>query len=82
LRIGHRELEIHLSFPGIGHGFAFFEVVDNEYELVGVVAVNDLDIHAGVGHAASDLSQLAGLVLPQPLNQDFLNAENLDAGGL
>jgi hypothetical protein len=46
-----------------------------------VVAVNDLDIYAGVGHTAGYLSQLAGLVLPQPLDKNLADAEDFDTNG-
>ena len=44
-----------------------------------MIAVNDLDIHARVGHAAGDHAQLAGNILSEFLNEHLANIEDLDA---
>jgi len=47
-----------------------------------VVAVLDLDVDARVRHPARDLSELAGLVLPQALNQDLVYSADANPYGL
>lgn len=46
----------HRGLPRFRNGPAFLKIVDNQNKLIRVVAVNDLDIYAGVGHSASDHS--------------------------
>jgi hypothetical protein len=43
-----------------------------------MIAVNDLDIHARVGHSPGYLALLAGNVLPQLLHKDLTNIRNLN----
>lgn len=46
-----------------------------------VVAVEDFDVDAGVGHAAGELAELAGFGLIEALDEDVVDRENLDARG-
>jgi hypothetical protein len=65
-----------------GDGAGFIGVVDDEDELVIVVAVEGLDVDSGVGHAAGEFAELAGLVLTEAEDDDVALGENADAGGL
>ena len=51
------------------HLGALHGIVDDEHELVIVVAVLHLDVHARIGHGAAELAELAGLVLPEALQE-------------
>ena len=46
-----------------------------------MVTVQDLDIDAGLGHPAGQLSELAGNILSQPLDQNLPFGDDADAGG-
>src|SRR4029077_4421997 len=56
-------------------------VVDDEDQLVIVVAVEDLDVDACFGHAARDLTELARLTLIQSLDKHVALLQNTDSGG-
>jgi hypothetical protein len=73
---------VRFARPIGGDGAGFFEVVDDEDELVIVVAVEGLDVDSGVGHAAGEFAELAGLVLAEAEGDDVALGEDADAGGL
>lgn len=56
------------------------DVVNDEDQLVVMVAVHDLDVHAGLRHPARDLAQLTGDVLPEPGGNDLSVFEYANAG--
>ena len=58
------------------------EVIDDQDQLVIVVAVEDLDVDAGLRHPAREQAELTGHVLLQSLNEHFPFREDSDAGGL
>jgi hypothetical protein len=58
------------------------EIVYDQNQLVIVVAVEDLDIDAGVSHPAREQTELAGHVLLQSLNEHLSILENPDASFL
>ncbi len=46
-----------------------------------VIAVENLDVDASVGHPAADLAELAGFVLPETLDEHLTYGEHAKAGG-
>ena len=44
-----------------------------------VVAVEDFDVDAGVGHAAGELAELSRFGLIEALDEDVVHRENFDA---
>lgn len=56
------------------------QVVHDEDQVVVVVAVEDFDVDAGLGHPARELAELTGLGLVQPLHQGLPFGEHADAG--
>src|SRR6266850_2232659 len=68
--------------PGFRNCFSLFEIIDDQDQLIVVIAVKDFDVDAGFGHQSSDLSELAWLSLVQALNQHLSLSENADACGL
>ena len=49
--------------PRLGYGAPALEIVDDEYELVVVIAVLHDDVHTGVGHLPRELAELPRLPL-------------------
>lgn len=47
-----------------------------------MVAVENLDVHAGLGHPARELPELAGEVLPESLQKHLALSDDADVGGL
>jgi hypothetical protein len=66
------------GLPGLRYRFALGKVIYDKTKPIGVIAINHLDIDACVCHPAGDHSELAGNVLPQLLNENFANIEDLD----
>ena len=69
-----------LHAPGFGYFASPCEVVDDEDQLVLMIAVQDLDVYAGVGHAAAEQAKLTGHILPQTLDQNVSLGHYLNAG--
>src|SRR5690348_8879719 len=67
--------------PRFGYNPSLLEIVDDQDQLVIVIAVEDFDVDAGIGHAAGELAQLSRLGLIEALNQDVVDGEDLDACG-
>jgi hypothetical protein len=57
-----------LAGPGFRDCSAGCDVVDDQDQLVIVVAVEDFDVDAGLGHAAGDLAELTRFGLVQSLD--------------
>jgi len=53
-----------IPLPGRGNQPTLFDIVHDENELLFVVAVENLDVHARLSHAACEVAKLTGLVLP------------------
>jgi hypothetical protein len=68
-----------LASPGLGYGASPHEVIDDQYQLVVVIAVKNLDVDACLGHPARELAQLAGLRLTQALHEHFTLRDNADS---
>jgi hypothetical protein len=56
------------------------KIIHNQNQLMVVIAVQDFDVHAGLGHSAREQAELAGDILLQPLNDDVPFCEDADAG--
>src|SRR5438477_7878599 len=67
-----------LAHPRTRDLLATRDVVDHQDELMVVIAVHDLDVDAGLGHAARDLAELPRLVLPEPLHQHVARCNHQD----
>src|SRR4051812_29220968 len=65
--IGRSYPRLALTHPLLGNEPRALDIVDDEDELMIVVAVHDLDVDAGLRHATRDAAELAGLVLGQSL---------------
>jgi hypothetical protein len=65
--------------PLLGHSAPSGQVVDDEDQLMSVVAVEHLDVHPGACHTARELAQLPGLTLVQALDQHLALAEDGNA---
>src|SRR5215471_18608859 len=57
------------------------DIVHHQDQLMVVVAVEHLDIHARLRHAAHNLAELSGLRLTQSLDQYFAFDKHADTGG-
>jgi hypothetical protein len=62
--------------PRVRDGARQIQIVDHHDQLVRVVAVQDLDIEAGVGHVAGDPSELTRKRLTQTQDYDVANCEH------
>ncbi len=69
-----------LSRPRVRHRPRLRRVVDDEDQLVIVVAIEDLDVDAGVRHPAADLAELTWLGLVEPLDDNVSLRQNRDSG--
>ena len=65
--------------PRLGNLAPAREVVHHKDQLMVMVAVQDFDVDASLGHSAREQPELTGHVLLQPLNEHFLFGEDLDA---
>src|SRR5262245_54061256 len=66
------------SRPCIGNSLAPDRIVDYQNELVGVIAVDDFNVHARIRHKPSYLPQLTRLYLIQPLNEHLAIIQNFN----
>jgi hypothetical protein len=66
--------------PRFRNGSALLEVVDDQYQLVIMVAVEDLNVDAGLRHPLRQLTELPWLSLIQSLNQNVTLFDDLNAG--
>src|SRR5439155_19618119 len=72
----------NLASPRLGDFLSSCDVIDHQDQLVIVIAVENLDVDARVGHSSGELAELTGDVLLQPLHQHLALGKDLDAGGL
>src|SRR5450755_323230 len=67
------------AHPLIGNHLRARDVVDDEDQLMIVIAVLHLDVHAGIGHATRDLAELSRLALPQPDDHNVVLSNDADS---
>ena len=58
------------------------QVLDDEDQVAGVIAVLNRDVHAGIRHHSRDAAKLPRFVLPQGQHQDLIVAQDVEAGVL
>jgi len=75
-----RSSGLRLAGPRVGNLAPAGEIVHDQDQLMVVVAVQNLDVDARLGHPARQQAELTGQVLLQSLNQHFPLGENLNAG--
>ena len=68
-----------LTGPRLGNLLPSREVVHDKDQLMGMVAVQNLDVDASLCHPAREPTELTGHVLLQPLNEHVPFREDLDA---
>src|ERR1051326_546316 len=71
-----------MSFPFVRHDASALDVVDDQNQIVIVIAVLHFDVHAGVGHPARDLAELSRLILTQLLHEHVVLADDVDTGAI